>query len=98
MLARMGEIAFGHADPAAVMHRGSVQNITKDGDGYLMVLSVPFLEKDRLKLSQRGDELTIQAGPYKRKVFLPRFLQGKPIAGAAHADQRLSIRFGPAQA
>ena len=59
-----------------------------------MKLTIPFVNKDDLDLSQTGNELTVQAGPYKRKVLLPRTLLGKPITGARFTDQRLVIRFG----
>lgn len=45
-------------------------------------------------LPQKGDELTVQVGTYKRKLILPRTLLGRPIAGARFTANRLSIRFG----
>ncbi|MFD0692620.1 ArsA family ATPase [Paenibacillus sp. GCM10027628] len=94
MLERIGKAAFTDCDAAAVLYRGRIQEIRKEGDHYMLDLELPFLQKDQLQLSERGDELTIQAGPYKHKVLLPRTLQGRPIAGARFTGQKLSIRFG----
>jgi arsenite-transporting ATPase len=94
MLERIGDAAFTDIDAAAVLYKGRIQEIYKDGDAYYLDLELPFVEKDQLQLSQKGDELTVQAGPYKRKVLLPRNLLGLPIAGARFTGQKLSIRFG----
>jgi arsenite-transporting ATPase len=57
-------------------------------------LAVPFVARGDVQLSQRGDELTVHVGPYKRKTLLPRTLAGRPVLGARLAGQRLVIRFG----
>ena len=57
-------------------------------------LSIPFVEKADLDLTQTGDELTVDAGAYKRKVILPRTLMGREVIGARYAKDRLIIRFG----
>jgi arsenite-transporting ATPase len=57
-------------------------------------LAVPFVARDDIQLSQRGDELTLQVGPFKRKTLLPRALTGRPVLGARFVDRRLHIRFG----
>lgn len=93
MLKRIGEAAFANTDAAAVLYRGKVQEIRKEEDGYVLELVLPFVQKDQLQLSQKGDELTVQAGPYKRKVLLPRTLLGREITGARFTEQKLTIRF-----
>ncbi|CAH0119409.1 hypothetical protein PAE9249_01910 [Paenibacillus sp. CECT 9249] len=94
MLERMGEAAFAERIASDVLHRGKIQDIRKEEDGYVLDLSIPFVNKDDLQLSQKGDELTVQAGPYKRKVLLPRVLMGRDIEGARFTERKLSIRFG----
>ena len=94
MLQRIGEAAFAGCDSSAVLYRGRIQEIRKEGDEYLLNLQLPFVQKEQLQLSEKGDELTVQAGPYKHKVLLPRSLQGRPIVGARFTEQMLTIRFG----
>lgn len=93
MLKRIGEAAFANTDAAAVLYRGKVQEVRKEEDSYVLELVLPFVEKDQLQLSQKGDELTVQAGSYKRKVLLPRMLLGREITGARFSGQKLTIRF-----
>ncbi|MBD8499196.1 ArsA family ATPase [Paenibacillus arenosi] len=94
MLQQISEQAFGELDAGAVLHLGKVQEIRKENDVYYLDLMLPFMHKEDLQLSQKGDELTVQAGPYKRKVLLPRALFGRSIAGARFMDEKLSIQFG----
>lgn len=97
MLRRLAETAFSSTNAADVLYRGQVQRLHKDGRSYLLELTLPFVDKGQLQLSQKGDELTIQAGPYRHKVLLPRTLQGREIAGARFTEQKLTIRFGDRQ-
>lgn len=94
MLKRIGEAAFVNHDAAAVLFMGNVQEIKKQGESYSLELVIPFVQKDQLHLSQNGDDLTVQAGQFKRKVLLPRMVLGRPIVGARFADQKLIISFG----
>jgi arsenite-transporting ATPase len=94
MLERMAAAAFAEVDPAAVLHTGRVEEVRREGAGYVLDLAVPFASRDDINLSQRGDELTILVGPYKRKTLLPRVLAGRSVAGARFVEQRLHIRFG----
>lgn len=93
MLKRVGDRVFADRDPAAVFYLGKVQEIRKEGDHYFLTLVLPFLQKNQLQLSQKGDELTVQAGPYKRKVLLPRTLLKRPVSEARFRGQKLVIRF-----
>lgn len=94
MLERLADVAFGATDPGAVLYTGRVEETRPEGDGYLLDLAVPFAPREQINLTQRGDELTIQVGWYKRKLALSRTLIGRPILGARFADDRLQIRFG----
>lgn len=94
MLEKVGEAAFAGSDTASVLYHGKVQEIRKEQETYYLDLALPFARKEDVQLSQKGDELTVQAGPYKRKVLLPRTLLGRSVEGARFVEQKLSIRFG----
>ncbi|MFD0589037.1 ArsA family ATPase [Paenibacillus sp. GCM10027627] len=94
MLAKMGEAAFAELPASGVHYVGHVQEVRKESGIYFLDLALPFVQKEELQLSQKGDELTVQAGRYKRKVLLPRVLFGRPIEGARFNEAKLSIRFG----
>jgi len=94
MLALVAEAAFGQTDPGAILFEGRVEEVRKEEGGFVLDLAVGFASKAEINLTQRGDELTVQVGWYKRKVVLPRTLMGRPVLGAKFAGQRLRIRFG----
>jgi arsenite/tail-anchored protein-transporting ATPase len=98
MLDRVAEAAFGETDPGAVLYEGHVERVHREGDGYVLEIMTPFVSKEEVNLTQRGDELTVQVGAYKHKVVLPRTLMGRPVLGAKFAAERLRIRFGERQA
>ena len=92
-LDKIRQHAFSGCDIGEVLYRGTTQTIRKEEKVYILELAMPFVSKDQISLSQKGDELTIQVGSYKRKVLLPRVLFGKSITSAKHAGQTLAISF-----
>ncbi|HEY3364567.1 MAG TPA: ArsA family ATPase [Symbiobacteriaceae bacterium] len=94
MLARVADAAFGDGDPAEILYAGRVEEVRKEPEGYVLDLAVPFVSREEIRLTQRGDDLTVQVGTYKRNVTLPRTLLGRPVLGAKFHDQRLRVRFG----
>lgn len=93
-LRQLARACFGAEDPARLFYRGFSQAIEKDGQGYLLSIRLPFVEKGAVSLAQRGDELQIQVGGLKRNVLLPRALVGRKATSAGLEDGVLKIRFG----
>jgi arsenite-transporting ATPase len=94
MLELVATAAFSETNPSDIMFIEKVEEIHKEGNGFVLDVAVGFAARDEINLTQRGDELTIQVGWHKRKVILPRTLMGRPVLGAKFTDQRLHIRFG----
>ncbi|OIB03590.1 arsenic-transporting ATPase [Paenibacillus sp. LC231] len=94
ILAELADIVYGEQVPSAMLYRGRTETIREEDGDMLLELSIPFVEKADLDLTQTGDELTVDAGAYKRKVILPRTLMGREVIGARYAKDRLIIRFG----
>ncbi|BDG59325.1 ArsA family ATPase [Caldinitratiruptor microaerophilus] len=94
MLERVAEAAFAGVDPAARLFDGRAEEVRKTPEGHVLDLAVGFASRDEIRLTQRGDELTVQVGAYRRKVLLPRILMGRPVLGARFTEGRLRIRFG----
>ncbi|GAB1531554.1 MULTISPECIES: ArsA family ATPase [Brevibacillus] len=93
VLEELADIIFGTEDPSAKLYQGRTELI-REVDGELhLELMIPFVDKAALDLTQTGDELTVNAGAYKRKVILPRVLMGRQVTGAKYAEDRLIIRF-----
>lgn len=93
-LEKMGSECFGENPPGQFFYRGQSQKISRAGDGYILEMSLPFAEKGDISLSQRGDELTVRVGDYKRNIFLPRILLGRDALGAKLESGTLKINFG----
>lgn len=93
MLTSMAGALFGEKDPAGIFFQGQPQKVEKVGDCSILSILLPFTEKKDISLSQRGDELLVQAGKYKRNIILPHALVGLPVEGATFEGNALHIRF-----
>jgi len=94
-LDEMGRALFGDDDPARVYHHGRTHQIERVGQGYVLSMPLPFVEKSDVSLLQAGDELMIQVGAHRRNVILPRSLVGLTTQGASYEGDTLKIRFAP---
>lgn len=84
---------FGERDPSDIFYPYIAQEVRSRDGGYILSLALPFVKKTEVSLAQRGDELTVRAGPYRREVLLPRILAGRRAVGAEMEDDRLNILF-----
>jgi arsenite-transporting ATPase len=84
---------FSDNDPTKVFFEGKPYEITKDGGSYQLLLKLPFVSKEEVKLSQIGDELTIQVENHRRNLFLPGFLAKLSVQKAHMQDGLLRITF-----
>jgi arsenite-transporting ATPase len=94
MLDLFGQKVFGDKDPAAVLHREKPIEMKKEGRSYVLYIRLPFVEKDRLQVWARGDELVVQVDNQRRHLILPRSLTSRPVLGAAFKEERLRVTFG----
>ncbi len=93
-LSEVGKALFKEDDPTKVFFRGSTQEITKDGEEYLMRLPLPHVEIGKVAITKRGDELFISIGNFKRDMILPTTLAERPAKRAIFRDGVLEVRFG----
>ncbi|HWT27575.1 MAG TPA: TRC40/GET3/ArsA family transport-energizing ATPase [Mobilitalea sp.] len=94
ILNRMADEIFKEEDPAAIKYNGRTQKVDKDGDDYILVIDMPFVEKEDLSLNQKGDQLIIKAGNIKRNITLPRTLLDYSIKKAKFEEETLKVWFG----
>jgi arsenite-transporting ATPase len=93
MLQRMGESLFADRDPTQVFVSGPIQEVCRRGKEHLLRLKLPFLHKENVDLFQRGDELVVSIGNFRREIVLPRALVGLKVAGAKAEEGALVVRF-----
>ncbi len=93
-LRRAAQVLFGDEDPTRVMFEGRAHWVEPaDGGGYDLVIQLPFLQKSDLQLHQKGDELTLRAGSYRRNFVLPRTLWNRPVSKARFTNSTLRVHF-----
>jgi arsenite-transporting ATPase len=93
-LRRMAEVLFDGGDPTRVMFEGRAHWVEPAPEGgFDLVIQLPFVEKGDLRLHQKGDELTLRAGAYRRNFILPRALHNRLVARARFADSTLRVHF-----
>ncbi|MEU5435779.1 ArsA-related P-loop ATPase [Streptomyces sp. NPDC020719] len=90
-----GESGLWHADDGGQREPWAVEDRLADDGVLVWVLPLPGAAKDALGLVRRGDELLLDAGPFRRIVALPSALRRCTVSGAALADGVLRIRFTP---
>ncbi len=93
-LRAFGAALYDGVDPAASLHPGEPMEVVRKGNGYELVLELPFADKDDLELGRRDDELLIRVGSHRRALLLPDSLRRRPVGAAALRDGRLRVTFG----
>jgi arsenite-transporting ATPase len=96
-LRQMADHLFGGADPTRIYYPAVAQEVRALDGEYVLSLGMPFVERKDVSLAQRGDELTIRVGDYKRQVLLPRALAGRRAVSAKMDGERLAIAFTKAE-
>jgi arsenite-transporting ATPase len=93
LLFEFGSELYAQQDPAAVLFTDDPMTITKRGDAFVLSLRLPFARRDDLDLSQKGDELFVRVGPYRRTIMLPRVLLAREVTSAHLAGDRVEVVF-----
>ncbi|EMS71629.1 ArsA family ATPase [Ruminiclostridium cellobioparum] len=84
---------YRKTDPKKVLFNEKIFSVEKDQNGYILAINMPFVDKKELKLSQKGDEITISIKNERRCLVLPAKLQPMEITGAKYEDGRLNLHF-----
>jgi arsenite-transporting ATPase len=93
LLTQLGRDLYGDDDPTKVFYEERAQQVVKDGDGYLLILKLPFVKKAELDILKNEDELTIQIGGYRREILLPSALSLLQVGKATLKANELRITF-----
>ncbi len=91
----LAEELYGERDPGDIFYRGHVQEIVEEGDDYVLKLTLPHMEMEKVRLTKRGDELFVTIGNFKRELLLPSMLAHRNASNATFRDGILHINFPP---
>jgi arsenite-transporting ATPase len=92
-LGELGQQIFSDKDPAQIFHRGPIQEITREGDIYVLRLPLPHVEMNKVLMTKKGDEMIIEIGNFKRDITLPAVLANQEATVARLVNQALEIHF-----
>jgi arsenite-transporting ATPase len=84
---------FGEHDPTQVFYRGTVQEISREGDSYVLRLPLPHVEMNKVLMTKKGDEMIIEIGNFKRDITLPAVLANQEATVAKFVNKALEIHF-----
>jgi arsenite-transporting ATPase len=93
---QLGELAqaiFGDVDPTQVFYRGTIQEVIRQGDTYVLRLPLPHVEMDKVVMTKKGDEMIIEIGNFKRDITLPAILANQEAKLARFVNKSLEIHF-----
>jgi arsenite/tail-anchored protein-transporting ATPase len=92
-LGELGQTIFGNTDPTQVFYRGPIQEVTRQGDTYVLRLPLPHVEMDKVLMTKKGDEMIIEIGNFKRDITLPAVLANQEAKVARFVNKALEIHF-----
>ncbi len=92
-LGNLADVIFGELDPTQVFYRGQIQEITRQGDIYVLRLPLPHVEMDKVLMTRKGDEMIIEIGNFKRDITLPSVLANQEATVARFVNKSLEIHF-----
>src|SRR5438132_2254680 len=92
-LGELGQAIFGNTDHTQVFYRGPIQEVTRQGDTYVLRLPLPHVEMDKVLMTKKGDEMIIEIGNFKRDITLPAVLANQEAKVARFVNKALEIHF-----
>src|SRR5579885_2379829 len=92
-LSELAQEIFGDRDPTQVFYRGPVQEVTREGDMYVLRLPLPHVEMDKVVMTKKGDEMIVEIGNFKRDITLPAVLASQEAVRARFINKALEIHF-----
>jgi arsenite-transporting ATPase len=95
-LERLREIAdklYGDTDPREIFIKERPYQFVEQSQGYLLMIRLPSLIDEEVSVTQRDDELIIQAKNRRHNLFLPKFLAYYKVTNSQMMDRKLLVRF-----
>lgn len=84
---------YGTENPLDSFLQIRPMELTKEETGYHLQVYMPFLDQKKFDLFQKGVQLILTVGSYKRKLILPQVLSNKQVQRARYREQYLHLYF-----
>jgi arsenite-transporting ATPase len=94
LLRQVGAELYGDSDPTDRLAEGRPFRVEDVGEDVVMVMAVPFAERQEVDVMRNGSELIITVGPYRRSIILPDSLGRRHVRRAQLLEGELRITFG----
>jgi arsenite-transporting ATPase len=89
----LGRDLYAGSDPLVVPPTEEPLRITRNSDGAVLRLRLPFVGKADVDLARDGDDLVVTVASYRRLLTLPSGLARHRVAGARVDGGELQVRF-----
>jgi arsenite-transporting ATPase len=93
LLGKLAERVYDRKDPTRIFFTQKPISIEKTDGGFDLFIYLPFVKKKDLDLYQKGEDLFVRVGNYKRNILLPQTLLHYSIKEAKFDKERLRISF-----
>ena len=90
----VGDELYGDVDPTDRLSQGRPFRIEDEGDDVVLIVGMPFAERDELDLVRHDHELIVTVGQYRRSIALPDSLKRRHVQRASLVDGELRVTFG----
>jgi arsenite-transporting ATPase len=90
----VGDELYGDVDPTDRLSEGRPFRIEDEGDDVVLIVGMPFAERDELDLVRHDHELIVTVGQYRRSIALPDSLKRRHVQRASLVDGELRVTFG----
>ena len=92
-LVALAGLAYGEADPAAVLHARPAQAFSRQDGDYVLSLALPFVERAELAIERLDDALIVYVGERSRTFDLPVEVRGLNGVSSAFDGDTLRVTF-----
>ncbi len=94
LLRKLAKNVYDSEDPTRVLYTEKTIEYLREKNIPVLKIKLPFVEKDKIDLLQRGDELIVRIGSFKHSIALPSSLVGQTPTSAKIIDGILNVYFG----
>ena len=92
-LRAFADVLYGATDPADVLHRGRPLRVEPRGSDHVLVLELPFADRDEIDVARKDGELLVRVGAHRRAIVLPDSLRRRVVKGATMVGEQLEVTF-----